>query len=165
MLNSQAPPIWFNLPLSADPMVFNRPTFETSGLGYSWVFFQCSVLPQDWMLLFFYKCKFYHYRSIFRFQNQRNHETNSIFCMKLSTKIKFIVSPPLNPKSSQNPKYHIWLESLYNFWKNVHLRILNLVLKLVISPLKNILQQFFSGAIYRSLGTKFKILRCTFFQK
>ena len=101
---------------------------------WSWLqlgFFRCLVLPQDWMLLFFYKCKFYHYRSIFRFQNQRNHETNSIFCMKLSTKIKFIVSPhPLNPKSSQNPKYHIWLESLNNVWKNVHLRILNFWLSL-----------------------------------
>ena len=67
-------------------------------------FFQCSVLPQDWMLLFFYKCKFYHYRSIFRFQNQRNHETNSIFCMKLSTKIKFIVPPsPSTPNQAKTP--------------------------------------------------------------
>ena len=34
-----------------------------------------------------------------------------------------------DPKSIQNPKCYISLESLYNFWKNVHLRILDLVLR------------------------------------
>ena len=38
----------------------------------------------------------------------------------------YLVNP--DPKLIQNPKYYILLESLYNFRKKLHLRILNLVI-------------------------------------
>ena len=71
---------------SADPVVFNCRTFETSGLGYSFfvlVFSTYKVL----MLLFFYQCKFYHDRRMFRYQNQRNSETDSINYLPPGSKI------------------------------------------------------------------------------